>query len=169
MRKGNIILPYLSNICWVPLVNAYSSDHFKTMYMCVFVSMCECMCFYECVTNLAWIENIFQIVQTIDNNESKHFQWSCTCTQMKYIGRILKEYMQFKRNYLSRPDFTVCLLTCFTFLGLVKFLSTKTNVSIRYVVYIYEQFWVVEMILMWIYPTCLDWINHLIQNAYTDN
>ena len=56
------------------------------------------------------------------------------------IGRTLKEYMQFKRNYLSRPDFTVCLLTCLTFFGLVKFLSTKTNVAIRYVVYIYERF-----------------------------
>ena len=56
------------------------------------------------------------------------------------IERILKEYMQFKRNYLSRPDFTVCLLTCLTFFLLVKFLSTKTNVAIRYVVYIYERF-----------------------------
>ena len=138
MRKGNIILPYLSNICWVPLVNAYSSDHFKIMYICVLicVSVYACMSVLQILHELKTFFKLYRQQTIMSQNIFNEVAHAPRCN----IGRILKEYMQFKRNYLSRPDFTVCLLTCLTFFGLVKFLFTKTNVAIRHVVYIYEQF-----------------------------
>ena len=138
MRKGNIILPYLSNICWVPLVNAYSSDHFKIMYICVLicVSVYACMSVLQILHELKTFFKLYRQQTIMSQNIFNEVAHAPRCN----IGRILKEYMQSKLNYLSRPDFTVCLLTCLTFFGLVKFLSTKTNVAIRHVVYIYEQF-----------------------------
>ena len=140
MRKGNIILPYLSNICWVPLVNAYSSDHFKIMYICVLIQVCvsvyACMSVLQILHELKTFFKLYRQQTIMSQNIFNEVAHAPRCN----IGRILKEYMQSKLNYLSRPDFTVCLLTCLTFFGLVKFLFTKTNVAIRHVVYIYEQF-----------------------------
>lgn len=140
MRKGNIILPYLSNICWVPLVNAYSSDHFKIMYICVLIYVCvsvhACMSVLQILHELKTFFKLYRQQTIMSQNIFNEVAHAPRCN----IGRILKEYMQSKLNYLSRPDFTVCLLTCLTFFGLVKFLFTKTNVAIRHVVYIYEQF-----------------------------